>query len=375
MKILYFFEEKNTLMDKWQSYHIFDELKNHGVEIEVFNPLNFDCIDSANRALLKRVNTEQFDLFMTPHNEKKLFISTLVQIKYLKVPTLLICFDNLVIPFEHKNICNVFDLVWLTSIETEYLFKRWGAETIFLPYAANPSLFKPEIDNDINKICFVGTPYGSRVNTLNHLVKHNILIDLFSNAKQSNKQVRQSNKQFKQNIKSYVKPFVNLIRFSYGRKVILGALKQKLLIAQPLLSSTSNIDFLKPVPLKELGKVYSSYALSLSSTAVRNTGVLDKPLNIVNLRSFEIPMSGGLQICPYSKEIASYFEEGKEIVFYRSEAELIEKTKYYLLDENKQLRESMKIAARLRAEKDHTWLIRFTHIFDYFGLICKNKEN
>lgn len=370
MKILYFFEEKNTFMDKWQSYHIFDELKNYGIEVEVFNPLHFNCLDAANQALLKRVDAKQFDLFMTPHNENRLFITTLNQIKYLNIPTLLICFDNLSIPFEHKKVCHIFDLVWLTSVETEYLFKRWGATTIFLPYAANPYLFNPVKVNNINKICFLGTPYGSRVNTINSLIQHDISIDLFSNTTESSDSVRNNFK-----IKSYIAPFYDLIRFSYGRKIIIGALKQKLLMVQPLLSNASCIDFLKPVPFEDLGNIYSSYALSLSSTSARNTGVLKTPLNIVNLRSFEIPMSGGLQICPYSKEIASYFEEGKEIVFYRSESELIEKTKYYLADENKQLRDEMKKLARIRAEKDHTWFIRFKQIFNYFDLPYQEKAD
>ena len=36
-------------------------------------------------------------------------------------------------------------MVWLTSVETENLFKKWGASTIFLPFAANPNFFKPII--------------------------------------------------------------------------------------------------------------------------------------------------------------------------------------------------------------------------------------
>jgi spore maturation protein CgeB len=372
MKILYFFEEKNTLMDKWQRHHIFDELKKHDIVVEVFNPLDFEDLVVANQKLLKKLKESDFDLFMTPHNEDKLFIPTLKSIKALSVPTLLICFDNLVIPFKYKKVCKLFDLVWLTQIETKYLFERWGANTLFLPYAANPFLFGPgdEVEENINKVCFVGTPYGSRVNMLTSLISNDIEMDLFSNATDSTFIMESSS-----NIFSYVQPFLNLIRFSYGRRIILGAIKQKFFTENTLLPSSDLIEFHKPVPLDELGRVYSSYALCLSSTAARNTGVLNKPLNIINLRSFEIPMSGGLQICPYSKEIASYFEEGKEIVFYRSKSELIEKTKYYLADENEQLRKNMKKAARLRAEKDHTWFVRFKQVFDYFNLAYKKMDH
>ena len=370
MKILYFFEEKNTFMDQWQRYHIFNELELHGVEVIVFNPLDFNDYASANSALLKEIETQQFDLFMTPHNEKRLFISTLMKIKKHKLPTLLICFDNLVIPFEHKNVCSFYDLVWLTSIETEYLFKKWGAKTIFLPYAANPNLFKSDKQPEVNKICFVGTPYGSRVNTLNTLIDNNIPVALFSKMSDASSGIPVN----KQSLYRYLSPFINLIKTPYGRKIIMGAFKQKLKPPRALSNNTNSLKFLDSVDISLLGKVYSSYALSLSSTAARNTGVLKRPLNIVNLRSFEIPMSGGLQICPYSKELASYFVEDKEIIFYRTECELIEKSNYYLLDKNKLLRQKIKAAARKRAIQDHSWFNRFQQVFDYFSLTNERSK-
>lgn len=369
MKILYFFEEKNILMDQWQRYHIFDELKNDGIEVVVFNPLSYPDYIIANSALLTEIETQHFDLFMTPHNENRLFISTLIKIKKHKLPTLLICFDNLVIPFEHKNVCSIYDLVWLTSIETEYLFKKWGAKTIFLPYAANPNLFKVDNQPEVNKICFVGTPYGSRVNTLNTLIDNNISVALFSNVSDVSSKLAVN----KQSFYRYLSPFMNLVKTPYGRKIIMGAFKQKLNPPKSL-HNTDSLDFLDPVDISLLGNVYSSYALSLSSTAARNTGVLKKPLNIVNLRSFEIPMSGGLQICPYSQELASYFVEDSEIIFYRTECELIEKSNYYLLDKNTQLRADMKVAARKRAIKDHSWSNRFQQIFDYFSLVNERSN-
>ncbi len=108
--------------------------------------------------------------------------------------------------------------------------------------------------------------------------------------------------------------------------------------------------------------------MSLSSTSARNTGILNHPVDIVNLRSFEVPMCGGLQFCAHFDEIAEYFEEGKEIVFYRSNEDMIDKAKYYLKSENKDLRIQMKLAARKRAENEHSWFNRFKKVFDYLGL-------
>jgi len=179
MRILYYFAERDTLMYQWQRFHIFDELSLCGIEIEVFNPLHFSSASESNLQLINKLEKDNFDLFMTPLNEDYLYIDTLKRIQQLSFPTLLICHDNLVVPFYHKNICKYFDLVWLTSQETEKLFNTWGAKTIFLPYAANPTLFTPSYTDeseDINRVCFVGTPYGSRVNMINHLKPNGLFI-------------------------------------------------------------------------------------------------------------------------------------------------------------------------------------------------------
>lgn len=368
MKILYYFEEKDTLMYKWQTFHFINELKEYDIDVEIFNPSFFNSIKEANKSLIERCKKQDYVLFMTPHNHEKLFINTLRVIKDLKIPTLLICFDNLVIPFEHRKICSVFDLVWLTSKETEGMFKQWGAKTVFLPYASNPSLFKPSSKNEVKKICFVGTPYGSRTNTLNDLAGNGINLDLYSNVKIS---VGAKTKIGTERYIKYCKSIYNLIRFQHGRTILLGALKNKFVGKNSLVEN--KINFFAPVPLECLGEIYSMYALSLASTSARNTGVLTNPLHIVNLRSFEISMAGGLQICPYSPELARYFKENEEIIFYRSKSEMIEKVNFYLLDENTELRANIKKAARQRAIEDHTWYKRFSVIFQLLGISHVNN--
>ena len=70
---------------------------------------------------------------------------------------------------------------------------------------------------------------------------------------------------------------------------------------------------------REMNEIYSKYSLALSMPEARNTGVLKKPINVVRLRNFEIPMCAGLQITRYYEELAELFESEKEIVFYRAE--------------------------------------------------------
>ena len=95
------------------------------------------------------------------------------------------------------------------------------------------------------------------------------------------------------------------------------------------------------------------------------------PLKIINLRAFEVPMSGGLNICKYNSELASYFEEGKEIIFYHDNDELVDKVVYYTTKASDSELYSMKRSARFRAENEHTWWKRFCIAFEILGLTSK----
>lgn len=351
-------------MTRWQRLHIFNELAHHNCNIEVFNPLKCFSTIEANEKLIKKCRNEHFDLFMTPYNEKEVFCDTVKQIKHFGIPTMLICFDNLIVPYVHGNIAPIFDLVWLTAQETERYFDRRNCNSIFLPYASNPFL-KSDNVQEILGVGFIGTPYGSRINMINLLTQHNIKVYLHC--------MNPEEKIFKTNektpYKSLIYTAIQMMRFKEGRKVIVGAIKNKT-IKKSTLDENAYLRKLFKIPIEDIYDAYRPYALALSSTTARNTGVLKKPIGIVNLRSFEIPMASGIQFCRYFAEINEYFEEDKEILFYRSDEEMIEKAKYYLAPERERVRNDIRVAARRRAEAEHTWFCRFSKIFNYLGLKC-----
>ena len=169
MEIVYFFKDFKVPMYQWQHVHIIDEMRVHNCNITIISPLNFESTEASNEAVLNYVKSHRVDLFMTPHNEHDLYIDMLKEIKKLGVPTLLICFDNLIVPFVHYRIGPYFDLVWLTSRETKELFDKRQCKTVFLPYAANPYL--PRAKETVGGVGFVGTPYGSRANMINALTQ------------------------------------------------------------------------------------------------------------------------------------------------------------------------------------------------------------
>lgn len=77
-----------------------------------------------------------------------------------------------------------------------------------------------------------------------------------------------------------------------------------------------------------------------------------------NMRSFEIPSVGGIQLAPWSEEHEIYFENGKEIWLYRDEDELIHQAKV-LLAMPKEEAMVCRTAAKNRCIRDnHTYASR-----------------
>lgn len=350
-------------MFQWQKLHIFNELITHGVEIELFNPLKFDSFDEANDKVIERIKKGDVDLFMTSSTEKDLYIETLSIIKQHGTPTLLICFDNLTVPFTHKKISPHFDLVWLTSIETKYLFDKWGVNSIFMPYAANPNIGNPRFHKDNESVLFIGTPYGSRCKIINTLLDAEIPVSLHtrSTSVKSNFIPKNDNGEM-------CKEIFRMLSFPIGRKLAYASAKNKLLKQSPLHSNSKYLTLKDPVPFSTMMDLYNEHALSLTSVSNKHTGVLKKPVLIVNLRSFEIPAAGGLIFSLFNPELNGYFEDGKEAVYYQNDEDMIDKAKFHLSSHNRYIRETLKRNARARAIAEHTWYCRFKKVFDTLGL-------
>lgn len=373
MKILYFFQELDTPMFQWQRKHFLDELSHHGIEIETFNPLLYSNTDEANEQLIVKAKASDYDLFISNMGYfKMLYAETLITIKKIGIPTLRIAWDNLMIPFIDKELAPHFDLVWLTAKETKRLYDKWHVHTMFAPYAANPFTYTYNSDIPIQRnACFIGNPHGSRAIMINKLTENGLIVNLYNGRNKTN--VQHDNKiPIKCSIinPSRYETILNRFRFTEGRKLILGSVYNKLK-GQTIVASNDCLNHFPGASHDEMTKIYSSSVLSLASSSAGHTDVLKNPLKIINLRNFEIPMCGGIQICKYNEELASYFEEGKEIVLYHTDDELVDKSRYYINKATEEGIRQMKEAARKRAEKEHTWWCRFTKAFDILGLKYK----
>lgn len=370
MNILYFFPEYDTPMFQWQRVHFISELSRHGVFFETFNPLVYSCPEEANEVFVKRIRKGGFDLLLSGVcYESIIFPEVLQSANQQGIPSLLISWDNLSVPIYDKKQARLFDLVWLTCRDTSYLYDRWGTKYIIQPYAANPYYFLYNGGSICWRVCFLGTPYGSRSLMINTLTRSEVDVDLYFGGSK-NQQEPRIDVNYNIPHPNYYKILLHRMTYPEGRRIIMGALKNKLFGSQTI-QENSTLQHFASVPFSGISSIYSSYAVCLASTSTNHTDSLKNPLKIVNLRSFEIPMSGGLALCKYNPELAEYFDDGKEILFYHSDQELIEKASFY----SKKVEESelrrMKMAARMRAENDHTWWNRFTKVFDELRLQYK----
>ena len=367
MRILYYYpERRGDFMFSWQRVHFIDELQRNGITVEVVNPLDSPSLETAHEVLIGQIKSKSYDL---------LFVSAPLYItkeilniaKEQGLPSLCFRPDNLLIPYIDQDIASSFDLIWLTSRETEHLYKKWGANYFISPYAANPYTFHPELKATINKLCFIGTPYGSRSNLINTIVESGVPIDVFCKKNQQTIKAEQIVYKYSVPSMTAMDTLMNNIKFHEGRKVLYAKIKN-LFQKHTLNEFAENLTLLPKVPFESLNSIYSNYSLSLSSTSARNTDILSKPVPVVNLRAFEIPMAGGLQFCRYNEELANYFEADKEIVFYREKEELISKALFYTNPKNDYATLQIKQAARRKAEAEHTWTNRFNEAFKLLGL-------
>lgn len=371
MRIFYYFAELNTPMYQWQRSNHIDELQRNGHEIITFNPYDYNSLDDANEKVFEKIEgAGKVDLFLACDDQTVIYPETVKRVSKKGIPSCLICWDNLELPYKQKKIAPLFDVVWLTSWETMYLFEKWGCKkTIFLPYAANPYRYKAyEGLEPINAVGFIGSPYGSRTNALNDLLENGINCSLYSNS-YFNKGYNTSiggKKHF--DIKDITTKAFRYLRFPIGRKVLYSTIINKLKASSNLNYTSKFAHLHKSVNDEDMCKLYSQFKLSLNISSLRDTYILRHPIPKIHLRAFEIPMSGGLQFTSYNNEIASYFIEDKEIVLYHDAEEMIDKAKYYLNPNHEHEVRMMKFAARKRAERDHTWTKRFEEIFKVLNI-------
>lgn len=155
------------------------------------------------------------------------------------------------------------------------LEQRFKVRTGILPfgYEYKPeALEKAKAAKEINRCCFIGNPDNNRVTHINALLEAGLPVDVFGHG--------------------WDKFFPE--------------------------GSSASLTVTDAVYGDDFWIKARQYRIQLNVFRPHNE-------NSHNMRSFEIPAIGGIQLAPYSEEHAKFFEEGKEIFLFRNTVEMIQK--------------------------------------------------
>jgi hypothetical protein len=118
-----------------------------------------------------------------------------------------------------------------------------------------------------------------------------------------------------------------------------------------------------PIWGSAVGDIYAKAVVSLNVLNAENLGG-------PNMRTFEVPGSGGVMLARYSSEQHEFFPENEAAVYYRTAAEIDDKIDWVLCDPELRAR-IRRNAARLAAE--HTYDVRAAHVLRECGLSVSGK--
>ncbi len=108
-----------------------------------------------------------------------------------------------------------------------------------------------------------------------------------------------------------------------------------------------------PLSISEMAKAYHLSRININCNLWPAKGS-------VNLKTYEIPASGGFELCDDQRDLYGLFEVGKEIATYDSKEEMVNKIKHYLSHEEE--RAAVARAGHDRILRDHTLKKRIQQI-------------
>lgn len=130
---------------------------------------------------------------------------------------------------------------------------------------------------------------------------------------------------------------------------IKSLLKEKINVGLP-----DNVDWRKCFKNSDyvvyLKDYLNNYNKMICSTKIPITFLSALNNDTYTRRCFEIPAAGAFLLCPYTDDMASLFENGKEAVFFKDKEEFVDMVKYYLTHEEE--RSEIAYAGRKRVITD-----------------------
>ena len=216
---------------------------------------------------------------------------TLLEMKHELPASKIVCFnpdDPLRVGNIYKNIYECipyYDLYFIWSRKLVAKIKRINESTYYLPFAADIDLIYPLKRKKDIYISFIGNGDSERERVINNL-----------------------------KVKTIDETKISI----YGTNW----------------KNLKKVDLNNKVEGNEFLEVLARSKINLNILRYQNKGS-------INMRTFEIPASGNFMLHEFSEEAQEYFLPGVEAEYFCSSEEFIEKSKYYLKNENARNRIAM----------------------------------
>ncbi len=202
-----------------------------------------------------------------------------------------------------RDICKYITLTAVSYKPSCEKYLYEGGRPLYLPEAGNSNVHKPLNLKKDINVCFVGRNYGKRRSVVKFLKDNGINIEVYG------------------------------IGWPSG-----------------------------PVSVDKMVEIFSRSKIVLGINDSWGGGRF-----FATCRDFEATLCGSMYITAKNDRIKECFDDGKEIVLYKNNEDLLEKIKYYLSHDAE--RESIAAKGRKRALRDHTWEKRFEYIFRLLDVV------
>jgi spore maturation protein CgeB len=284
-------------------------------------------INKANREFVVKVTQSKPDILIVG-GASQIRVGALAQMKasVANLKIVLIWPDPMLRVHAHViNCLPIYDLIATYSNNTVNVFKILGAKTVeWVPFAADTFLHPANIEiSDAQRIkfscdiCFIGNHRPEREKIFNQLYSKGYDVKVWGPT------------DWKRHATNY-----SMVQNYWQKQSLYG---------------------------DDFARVIRCSKLSINPIDPTN-------LPSANMRFFEIPCAGGLQVCSPCPEMETAFKDGEAVFYYKTLEDLPRIIDTLLRDDT--LRNKVAQYARKIVQRDHTYVHRAHHIFELLKLGC-----
>ncbi len=365
MNILYYYWNENSKEDCVESM----ERLGHKVSVWQKQPANHTDDPAFTDSLIREIDRSSCDLIFS--FDYFPLISATAQEK--GIPYISWVYDSPHLTLESETLSNPCNKVFVFDYALAAIYQSQGFDTVYyMPLPVNTfrlnKLSVPDRSGYAHDITFIGSLYDDgnnfydKINYLPEYIKG--YLDAIINAQEMIYGMDLPSQMITQDmineIGKYVKADLGKGFRSARKNIFCDMLRKKVTVNErkhllTLLGSSFKVDLYsgaeppKDMNVNYLGTVdyYSEMPKEFASSKININITLRSILTGIPLRVIDILGAGGFCLTNYQAELSEYFENGRELVWFESPDDMIEKAEYYLThdDEREKIAENGRIAA------------------------------